>query len=135
MAGIVVNFERGRALPWVRLYPLKIKQVITNLCKNAKEAMPLGGQLTLKVFRVERTVVLEVRDSGIGMPEGVEVFELYKSTKTGGHGVGLSLAREIVAAHHGTLTFTSEPNCGTTFRVSLPIDEYEAGQKIELDSC
>ena len=133
-AGVVVNFERGCALPWVRLDPLKIKQVITNLCKNAKEAMPLGGQLTLKVFRVERTVVLEVRDSGVGMPEGVEVFELYKSTKKGGHGVGLSLAREIVAAHRGTIAFTSEPNCGTTFRVSLPIGEYEAGQKIEFES-
>jgi signal transduction histidine kinase len=134
-AGVIVNFERERALPWVYLDALKIKQVITNLCKNANEAMPRGGQLTLKVYRAGRKVVLEVRDNGIGVPQGVDVFELFKTTKQAGRGVGLPLAREIISAHGGTIAFTSEAGRGTTFRVSLPIDEYEAGQKIELDSC
>jgi two-component system NtrC family sensor kinase len=122
-AGISVSFERDLELPRVRLDALKIKQVIANLCKNANEAMPRGGNLVLKVFRAQQMVVLEVSDSGIGMPRGLNVFELFKTTKASGHGVGLALAQEIISAHRGTISYTSEPNRGTTFRVSLPIEE------------
>jgi len=119
-AGVVVKFERESAAAWVRLDALKIKQVITNLCKNANEAMPRGGHLNLKVYRSGQLMVLEVSDTGAGVAGGVDVFEPFASTKAGGRGLGLPLAREIVSAHRGAIAFTSEPGRGATFKVSLP---------------
>ncbi len=128
-SGISVTFEPENAVLWVRLDARKIRQVITNLCKNAREAMPRGGRLTIKLYRSERLVVLEVSDSGVGVPEGIDVFELFKTTKPAGRGLGLPLVREIVAAHRGSITFTSAPDRGTTFRISLPSPE----QALERD--
>src|SRR4029077_13473345 len=96
-------------------------QVILNLCKNAVEAMPQGGCLTLKVYRNEPTVVLEISDTGIGIPENLNKFELFKTTQPGGGGIGLSVVRQIVSAHNGTITCTSESGRGTTFKVVFPI--------------
>jgi len=120
-AGIIVKFEFEDAVPQLRLDTAKIKQVILNLCKNAVEAMPQGGCLTLKVYRTEPTVVLEIIDNGIGMPENLNKFELFKTTKPGGSGIGLSVVRQIVSAHNGTITCTSESGRGTTFKVVFPI--------------
>jgi signal transduction histidine kinase len=120
-AGIIVKFEFEDAVPQVRLDAAKIKQVILNLCKNAVEAMPQGGCLTLNVYRTEPTVVLEISDTGIGMPENLNKFELFKTTKPGGSGIGLSVVQQIVSAHNGTITCTSESGRGTTFKVVFPI--------------
>ena len=125
-AGIIVNFERENAAAWVRLDTLKMKQVITNLCKNANEAMPRGGHLTLKVYRSGQLMILEVSDSGVGVVEGVDIFEVFESTKAAGRGLGLPLAREIVSAHRGAIAFTSGPDHGTTFKISLPTSESNA---------
>jgi signal transduction histidine kinase len=125
-AGIVVRFERENTLPRVSLDAPKMKQVILNLCKNASEAMPRGGHLTVKVYRSGRLVILEVSDSGVGVPDGVNVFELFKTTKPGGRGLGLPLAQQIVSAHHGAIAYTSERGHGVTFKVSLPMSESDA---------
>ncbi len=127
--GISVTFEHENAVPWVRLDPRKIRQVITNLCKNAREAMPSGGRLAIKLYRSGRQVVLEVSDNGVGIPDDIDVFKLFKTTKCAGRGLGLPLVREIVSAHRGAITFTSEPDQGTTFRISLPSHE----QAVERD--
>ena len=122
-AGVVVGFERGPTVIWVRLDAPKIKQVIANLCKNAVEAMADGGHLTVKVCRSGRSAMVEMTDSGIGVPADVDVFELFTTTKHSGRGLGLALAREIVTAHHGAIEFTSAPGRGTTFQMSLPMSE------------
>lgn len=122
-AGVIVGFEREPAVSWVRLDASKIKQVVTNLCKNAMEAIPDGGHISVKVNSAERSVILEVTDDGIGVPTDVDVFELFKSTKRLGRGVGLAVAREIVAAHHGAIAYNSEFGRGTTFKVTLPMAE------------
>jgi signal transduction histidine kinase len=119
--GIIVKFEFEDAVPRVRLDAAKIKQVILNLCKNAVEAMSQGGCLTLKVYQSGPTVVLEISDNGIGMPESVNIFELFKSTKPGGSGVGLSVVQQIVSTHSGTIACTSEAGRGTTFKIVFPI--------------
>ena len=125
-AGITVKFAFEDALPLVRLDTAKIKQVILNLCKNAVEAMPDGGCLTLKCYRSRGMVVLEVSDDGIGVPDDVNIFELFKTTKPGGTGLGLPLVQQIVSAHDGTIAYKSKPGRGATFKVSLALSENNA---------
>lgn len=122
-AGITVKFAFEDALPLVRLDTAKIKQVILNLCRNAAEAMPNGGCLTLKGYRARGMVVLEVSDDGVGVPDDVNIFELFKTTKPGGTGLGLPLVQQIVSAHDGTIAYKSKPGRGATFKVSLPLSE------------
>jgi signal transduction histidine kinase len=92
-----------------------------NLCKNALEAMPDGGTLTVRLHNTGEQITLEVADTGIGVPEEVNIFEPFVTTKPEGTGLGLPIVRQIVAAHGGTLTYTSEPEKGTTFIVRLPL--------------
>ncbi|HEV8712157.1 MAG TPA: ATP-binding protein [Candidatus Binatia bacterium] len=97
----------------------KLKQVLLNLCKNAFEAMPEGGTLTVRLHNTGKHITLKVADTGMGIPAGVDIFEPFVTTKLEGTGLGLPIVRQIVAAHGGTLTYTSEPGKGTTFTVTL----------------
>ncbi len=117
-AGIKVKrqFEDLRPV-WVNRD--KMKQVILNLCKNAIEAMPDGGILTLRTHQSEEIAIVEISDTGAGIPEGVDVFQLFKTTKSNGTGLGLPMVRQIIAAHNGTVHYTSEVGQGTTFRICL----------------
>jgi len=119
--GITVQFECENDLPWVRLNPAKLTQVILNLCRNALEAMPQGGCMTIKVYQSSASVTLEIGDNGIGLPRYVESFDGLVTTKRGGRGIGLMIVRQIVAAHDAEITFSSEAGQGTTFKVDFPI--------------
>jgi len=99
----------------------KLKQALLNLCNNAVEAMPQGGTLTLRAHNAEEQVVLEVVDTGLGIPDGVDIFEPFATTKTWGTGLGLVIVRQIVSAHGGTITYASERGKGTVFCLSLPL--------------
>jgi signal transduction histidine kinase len=118
--GITVQLQFNNLLPPVMADSDKIKQVILNLCKNAVEAMPGGGCLTLKGYRSDQMVILEISDSGTGIPEGVNIFELFKTTKPDGSGLGLPLVQQIVSARNGTIEYATEPGRGTTFKIYLP---------------
>lgn len=115
--------------------PVQLQHVILNLLSNASDAMPEGGQLSIRAaaasevtphgleVRDKGYVTIEVQDDGLGMaPETVvRIFEPYFSTRSGsGHGLGLAVVYGIVQEHHGTITVTSEPGAGTTFTVWLP---------------
>jgi signal transduction histidine kinase len=100
----------------------KLKQVLLNLCKNAFEAMPDGGTLTLRGRRTDGRVSLEIEDTGAGIPKGIDIFELFTTTKSHGTGLGLAIVRQIIGAHGGTITYSSQPGKGTTFRLSLPLE-------------
>src|ERR1051325_1288065 len=119
-SGITVTLEFDENLPLVQLDQEKIKQVILNLCKNAVEAMPKGGFLTVRGYLSSAYVVLEFNDTGEGIPEGFEPFHLFKTTKPEGTGLGLSIVQQIISDHHGTVDYVSELGKGTTFRVALP---------------
>lgn len=106
-------------MPLVELDAAKMRQVILNLCKNAVEAMPDGGCLTLKGYRSRGMVVLEISDDGVGVRHDVNIFDLFKTTKPGGTGLGLPLVQQIVSAHKGTIAYKSESGRGATFQVSL----------------
>lgn len=112
-------------LPLIRADRDKLKQALWNLCKNAVEAMPQGGTLTLNAYGSGADVVLEIGDTGVGIPPGVDIFELFTTTKSSGSGLGLVVVRQVTSAHGGTITYTSEPGKGTTFRMTLPRAPFE----------
>jgi signal transduction histidine kinase len=114
-------------LPLVMANNDEITQVLLNLGKNAAEAMPAGGMLTVRGFQSGTQVCLEVIDTGEGMAEGINIFEPFVTTKTGGTGLGLAIVQQIVAAHEGTITYTSTPGQGTTFTLTLPVAPAEPG--------
>jgi PAS domain S-box-containing protein len=107
-------------LPPLVANPDKLKQVFLNLLKNAVEAMPDGGELRVVLRRDGETFVVEVTDTGVGIPPDVDVFEPFKTTKPAGTGLGLAVVKQIVTGHGGTIEHNSESGGGTTFRVVLP---------------
>lgn len=105
----------------------EITQVLLNLCKNAAEAMPAGGTLKVCGFQSGTHICLEISDTGEGVPAGVNIFEPFVTTKTRGTGLGLAIVQQIIAAHEGTITYTSTPGQGTTFMLTLPTAPAERG--------
>ncbi len=98
----------------------KLKQAVLNLCKNAVDAMPDGGILSVRGFTSGDHVILEIADTGVGIPPGVDVLTPFTTTKVSGSGLGIMIVRQIVSIHGGALTYTSEPDKGTVFRLSFP---------------
>jgi signal transduction histidine kinase len=99
----------------------KIKQVVINLVRNAVEAMDEGGSVTVKTGVVDGRVQLSVADTGPGLPEGVDVFQLFVTTKPKGTGLGLSIVQQIVLQHGGEICAVNAPGQGAEFVVSLPV--------------
>ncbi len=119
--GITVEQVFAFDVPSMQADRDKLKQVVLNLCKNALEAMPEGGRLTVRVHNAGEHITLEVADTGVGIPEGVNIFEPFVTTKAEGTGLGLAIVWQIVEVHGGTLTYTSAHGQGTTFTVMFPL--------------
>jgi two-component system sensor histidine kinase AtoS len=124
-AKVSVHVERAPDLPAV--IPLdanKIRQLLVNLLLNAMQAIVRNGTIFVRArWDASNAVVrLEVADDGTGIPDEVrdQVFELFVSTKDGGGGLGLAVARQVVQEHGGTIDFESSGK-GTTFRIELPV--------------
>jgi putative PEP-CTERM system histidine kinase len=99
-------------------------RVIQNLLTNAMEAVRVSGTVTVRSYEEGGQVVCEVTDTGCGMsPEFIQksLFAPFRSTKSGGWGIGLYQAKGIVDAHGGTIEVTSREGAGSTFRLRLPI--------------
>lgn len=124
----------------------KLRQVVWNLLNNALEAMPQGGDLTVRAFRAsgalpaglntqEAWLVLEVEDSGVGIPEEVKdkVFDPFFTTKEKGTGLGLSIVHRLVEEMGGRIELQSQPGHGSRFMVWLPsksaVQEEEDGTR------
>jgi PAS domain S-box-containing protein len=101
----------------------ELREVLTNLLLNAIEAMPKGGEITLRTWVKARTVCVAISDTGVGMTAEVRrrVFDPFFTTKGArGTGLGLSVSQAIIKGHDGTLSVDSEPDRGTTFVITLP---------------
>jgi signal transduction histidine kinase len=123
-----VALRRGRfgePIPDLRVDPEKIKQVAINLVQNAIEAQPDGGAVDVESGFVDGRAVMVVRDAGPGLPEGLDVFQLFVTTKAQGTGLGLSIAQQIVLEHGGEIAASSDPGRGSAFTVSLPVERPE----------
>ncbi|HKB06848.1 MAG TPA: GAF domain-containing protein [Candidatus Polarisedimenticolia bacterium] len=121
--GLTLAEGAGDSLPPLLLDREKIKQVLINLVRNAIEATSEGGSVTISARLSGDSVVLEVTDTGVGIEPGLDVFDFFTTTKRGGTGLGLPIARRILEAHGGSLTFESEPGLGTTFFVTFKVPE------------
>jgi len=113
------------ALPSVWGDAGKLQQVLMNLVLNARDSMPSGGDLNISTARQNGEIVLEVTDTGAGIPKDQihKIYDPFFSTKgTGkGTGLGLSVTYGIIQEHRGTITVRSEAGSGTCFRVALPV--------------
>ena len=117
---IIIEHQFAEDLPPVMADSEKLRSVLVNLCKNAIEAMPDGGKLILRGYRSEKNVCLEIEDHGVGVPPGVNIFEPFTTSKRTGWGLGLSIVRQIVSAHKGTIEYKSDQGRGTVFKICLP---------------
>jgi signal transduction histidine kinase len=122
-AGVALRLVLPAALPTLVADRDHLKQVLLNLARNAVQAMAQGGTLTLSAEAARGSVAIAVADTGPGIAPAAlpRVFDPYFTTKPGGLGLGLTIARRIVEAHGGALTAESEPGRGSVFRVSLPL--------------
>jgi signal transduction histidine kinase len=122
--GVTLRRERmgGAPMPDLRVDPEKMKQVVINLVQNGIEAMPGGGVVTVEMGLLDDRATLVVRDSGPGLPDGLDVFQLFVTTKAQGTGLGLSIAQQIVLEHGGEIAASSRPGEGAIFTVTLPVE-------------
>jgi two-component system, NtrC family, sensor kinase len=122
-AGVQLETRLDPDLPEVLADVAQIRQLLLNLVRNAREAMPSGGALFVGTRTApDGSALVEVRDAGPGIaPERLaRIFDPFFTTKERGTGLGLALAQEIAQEHGGQLTCASMPGHGTTFTLRLP---------------
>ena len=123
------------ALPKCLIDANLFKQAILNILINAQEAMPEGGNLTVKTLVNKRTVQIDIADTGVGIPSDKinKIFQVYFSTKKTGTGLGLPTTKKIIERHNGTLTVYSKEREGAKFSIYLPISAIES--KARKNEC
>jgi PAS domain S-box-containing protein len=106
----------------VKTDPTFIKRALTNLLNNAIQAMPDGGELTVIAYEKEKSIIITVGDTGVGIPENVKalIFKPLMTTKAKGQGLGLAVVKRLVEALGGQIRFESEEGKGATFTIDLP---------------
>lgn len=109
-------------------------RVVSNLVLNAVDAMPDGGTITLAAQPAQDEVVIEVRDTGLGMTpeESARLFTPYYTTKQHGTGLGLAIAQSVVSDHHGTITVESVKGSGSAFIIRLPRRQPQVALQAEI---
>ncbi len=125
--GIELHFTPEPDIPALMLDPARINQVINNLLQNSLRHTPTGGRVEVKLDREPGTTVIRIRDTGEGIPEEALplLFERFyrsdhaRARDTGGTGLGLTIARQLVEAHHGSLTAANHPAGGAVFEIRL----------------
>jgi len=125
---IEIELDLNATVPAISADEEEIRSSILNLVLNSFEAMPEGGTLTLTLGVVGENIVVEVIDTGSGIPEEVRerIFEFAYTTREGGSGLGLAMVHQCVVENHGgRVSLDSGPGEGTRIRLELPIRTHE----------
>jgi PAS domain S-box-containing protein len=134
-SNITVTTDLAPDLPLLQCSSEEISRLLINLLTNARDAMPDGGEIAIRTRhdKTNRSVLLEIADTGEGIPDEVLplIFNPFFTTKVVGKGTGLGLfiVYGIVQSYGGTITLDSQPTKGTTFTINLPQDPQLAGQE------
>jgi signal transduction histidine kinase len=123
LARCAVELHVEADLPAALFDEAQLRQALLNLLRNAREAMPSGGPIDVRVEAQGMSVVVAVEDRGGGIPTEIRarVFDPFFSTKGEGTGLGLAITRHIVEAHGGNVTCEPREGGGTRFRIALPL--------------
>ena len=125
-SNIRVVLDLDHQIPEVMASTNQMRQVMLNMFKNAKEAMPNGGTLTVRTTKEDQKVAVHIQDTGVGIPEEIrnKIFEAFFTTKqkVKGVGLGLSVCYGIIKDHGGDIRVESQEGKGTTFIISLPAE-------------
>ncbi|MFO0759819.1 MAG: ATP-binding protein [Byssovorax sp.] len=121
-AKVTIRIDEDPDLPEVSLDESQLRQALLNLIRNAREAMPKGGELSVSIKRTGEGVAILIDDTGAGIPEEARasIFDPFFTTKERGTGLGLAVTREIVEAHGGTIRCEAREGQGTRFAIELP---------------
>ena len=126
---IIRNYDAN--LPNVPLDAALMRQTLFNFVQNSIQAMPKGGSIYINTLleQIEQNpeyAVIDIRDTGIGIPEEIQeqIYDAYFTTKdaTGGIGLGLAISHQIITAHKGKIEVRSKMGMGTAFKISLPLN-------------
>jgi two-component system, sporulation sensor kinase E len=122
---LTLTEELAERLPSVQFDPAQIKQVLVNLLKNAMQATPPGGFITLSTGANSEAVWLRIHDTGAGIPAERlnRIFEPFFTTKEKGTGLGLLIVQRIIRDHRGQIEVESAVGSGTTFKIWMPLLE------------
>ncbi|MGK0288609.1 MAG: PAS domain S-box-containing protein [bacterium] len=120
---ISVNLNIQGDLPKIRIKEHHLFEIINNLVKNALEAIDKNGLLAISAISSENGVVINVKDSGTGIPpeKRKKLFTPFFTTKRTGTGLGLSIVKKLLDEYNGTINVFSAPNTGSTFTISFPL--------------
>jgi len=120
---ITLIFLPKRNLPRLKADPAEIQQIFTNLLLNAIDEMPEGGELAIELDHDDRDIIIQVSDSGKGIPEEnlPNIFDPFFSTKSRGTGMGLPVVLRIIKNYGGRIEVIASGKSGTTFLVRLPV--------------
>jgi signal transduction histidine kinase len=119
----ILVIDRMGNEPHLQVDKEKMRRVFVNIIKNALDAMPNGGKLTVESEKEGDNVAFSFSDTGTGMSQEVldKIWSPLFTTKAKGMGFGLPICKRIVEAHGGKITIASAPNEGSTFTITLPI--------------
>ncbi|MYB92329.1 HAMP domain-containing protein [Candidatus Poribacteria bacterium] len=126
---VIRNYDAN--LPNVSLDAALMRQTLFNFVQNSIQAMPKGGSIYINTLLEQidqdaEYTVIEIRDTGIGIPEEIQeqIYDAYFTTKdaTGGIGLGLAISHQIITAHKGKIEVRSKMGMGTAFKISLPLN-------------
>ena len=145
--GINITFDTDVEEKTIAFDPDSIERIILNLLSNAVKFTPSGGSIDVNIYDKADNIVISVKDTGIGIPKDKQdsIFKKFvqvdKSLSRGteGSGIGLSLVKELVVLHNGTIELESTPNEGSEFKITLPVkllkddENCKTGDKFEND--
>ncbi len=122
---IVISKEIPEPLPEIHADGTMLYQAFLNLLINAFQSFGTNGRIIIQAYSTRETVVVNFIDNGKGIPEEVlkKVWTPFFTTKDTGTGLGLGIVKNIIEAHNGTISISSEPSGGTNVQVRLPIQE------------